>query len=190
VTFEYDVTMDNMTGLGIRIVQATPDMARFVDGLRSSFVVRARIKVSMCGDSYDFDVDSVEPPYEKTEEKCHDCAYLGRNDAAIYLAFAEDTLVGQVCVEEDGNRMARVWGLRVEHGHRHHGIATSLINTVRQWALARDLGWLRAETQDIHVTTCMFYRDYGFAIGGFDHFYLRAMSGSEDETAIVWYLKI
>jgi GNAT superfamily N-acetyltransferase len=179
-----------MTGLDIRIVQATPDMTHFVDGLRASFVVRARIKVSMCGDGYDFDVDSVEHPFEKTEDQCSDCSYLGRDDSAIYVAFSEGVLVGQVCVQEDRNHMARIWGLRVEHGHRHHGIATSLMNTVREWARARDLHWLRAETQDIHVTTCMFYRDYGFAIGGFDHFYLLAMPGSEDETAIVWYLKI
>ncbi|MHB8071915.1 MAG: GNAT family N-acetyltransferase [Candidatus Cryosericum sp.] len=182
--------MDNMTGLDVRIVQATTDMAEFVDGLRTSFVVRARIKVSMCGDGYDFDVDSVDHPYEKTEARCHDCTYLGRDDAAIFLAFSENDLVGQVCVQEDRNRMARIWGLRVEHGHRHHGIATSLLNAARQWAIARDLRWLRAETQDIHVTACMFYRDYGFTIGGFDRFYLQAMPGSEDETAIVWYLKI
>ncbi len=190
MAFDYDVSMDNMTGLDIRIVQATPDLARFVDGLRTSFVVRARIKVSMCGDNYDFDVDSIEHPYEKTEEPCSDCAYLSRNDAAIYLAFAEDVLVGQVCIQEDRNHMARVWGLRVEHGHRHHGIATALMNTAREWALGRNLHWLRAETQDIHVTACMFYRDYGFTIGGFDRFYLQATPGSEDETAISWYLRI
>lgn len=190
MTFVYDVTMDNMTGLDIRIVQATPDMTSYVDGLRTSFVVRARIKISICGDSYDFDVDSVDHPYEKAERECPDRGYVGQDDAAIYLAFADNVLVGQVCVQEDRNHMARVWGLRVEHGHRHHGIATSLMNTARQWALARNLHWLRAETQDIHVTACMFYRDYGFTIGGFDHLYLQAMPGSEDETAIVWYLKI
>ncbi len=190
MTFVYHVNMDNETELGIRIVQATPDMARFVDGLRSSFVVRARIKVSMCGESYDFDVDSVDHPYEKTEGACPDCGYLGRDDAAIYLAFSGDALVGQVCVQEDRNGMARIWGLRVEHGHRHHGIATLLMNTARKWALTRGLHWLRAETQDIHVTACMFYRDYGFVIGGFDRMYLQAVPGSEDETAIVWYLKV
>jgi len=186
----YDVTVDDMTELDIRIVRATKDMADLVDGLRTSFVVRARVKVSVCGDSYDFDVDSVEHPYEKTEPQCHDCTCLGRDDAAIFLAYAEDDLVGRVCVQEDRNRMARIWGLRVEHGPRHHGIATALINTARQWAAARDLHWLRAETQDIHVTTCMFYRDYGFTVGSFDRFYLQAVSGSEDETTIVWYLKI
>lgn len=190
MTFVYDVTVDNMTELDIRIVRATKDMANLVDGLRASFVVRARIKVSVCGDGYDFDVDSVEHPYEKTESQCNDCLYLGRDDAAIFLAFADNDLVGQVCVQEDRNGMARIWGLRVEHGHRHHGIATALINTARQWAAARDLHWLRAETQDIHVTACMFYRDYGFAVGSFDRFYLQAVPGSEDETAIVWYLKI
>ncbi|MCX6062680.1 MAG: GNAT family N-acetyltransferase, partial [Caldiserica bacterium] len=120
-----------MTGPEIRIVRATPDMARYVDGLRSNFAVKARIKVSMCGDNYDFDVDGVQHPYEKTEDCCPDRAYLGRDDAAIYLAFVGETLVGQVCVQEDHNNMARVWGLRVEHGHRHHGIATLLMNTVK-----------------------------------------------------------
>ncbi|MCX6097270.1 MAG: GNAT family N-acetyltransferase [Caldiserica bacterium] len=182
--------MDNMTDLGIRIVRATPDMARYVDGIRSSFAVKARIKVSMCGDNYDFDVDCVQHPYMKTEDCCPDRAYLGRDDAAIYLAFARETLVGQACVQEDHNNMARVWGLRVEHGHRHHDIATLLMNSVKAWALARGLHWLRAETQDVHVTACMFYRDYGFVIGGFDRLYLQATPGSEDETAIVWYLEV
>ncbi len=189
-SFVYDVDVDNMTGPEIRIVRATPDMARYVDGLRSNFAVKARIKVSMCGENYDFDVDGVQHPYEKTEDCCPDRAYLGRDDAAIYLAFVGETLVGQVCVQEDHNNMARVWGLRVEHGHRHHGIATLLMNTVKAWALARGLHWLRAETQDVHVTACMFYRDYGFVIGGFDRLYLQAMPGSEDETAIVWYLEV
>ena len=188
--FVYNMGVDNMTGLDIRIVRATPDMAAYVDGLRSNLVVKARVKVSVCGDSYDFDVDSVQHPYEKIEDCCPDCAYLGRDDAAIYLAFVEEKLVGQVCVQEDKNNMARVWELRVEHGHRHHGIATSLMNTVKAWALARGLHWLRAETQDVHVTACMFYRDYGFVIGGFDRLYLQATPGSEDETAIVWYLEV
>ena len=186
----YDVGVDNITGLDIRIVRATPNMAGYVDGLRNNLVVKARVKVSMCGDNYDFDVDSVELPYKKAEVCCPDRAYLGRDDAAIYLAFVKEQLVGQVCVQEDHNNMARVWGLRVEHGPHYHGIATSLMNTVKAWALARGLRWLRAETQDIHVTACMFYRDYGFVIGGFDRLYLQATPGSEDETAIVWYLEV
>lgn len=188
--FMYDMNMDNVIGLDIRIVRATPDMAGYVDGLRSNFVVKARVQVSVCGDSYDFDVDSVQHPYEKAEAGCPDCVFLGRDDAAIYLAFVGEKLAGQVCVQEDRNNMARVWGLRVEHGNRHHGIATSLVNTVKAWALARGLHWLRAETQDIHVTACLFYRDYGFVIGGFDRFYLQATPGSEDETAIIWYLEV
>ncbi|MBA4365853.1 MAG: hypothetical protein C0398_07655 [Coprothermobacter sp.] len=190
VAFVYDVGVNNMAGLDIRIVRATPDMAGYVDGLRSNFAVKARVKVSMCGDTYDFDVDSVQRPYEKAETSRPDCAYLGRDDAAVYLAFVGEKLTGQVCVQQDHNNMARVWGLRVEHGHRHHGIATSLMNTVKAWALARGLHWLRAETQDVHVTACMFYRDYGFVIGGFDRLYLQATPGSEDETAIVWYLEV
>ena len=190
MAFVYDVSVDDMTGLDIRIVQATPDMVGYVDGLRSNFIVKARIKVSMCGDSYDFDVDSVQHPYEKTEPGCPDCVYLGRDDAAIYLAFVGEKLAGQVCVQEDHNNMARVWELRVEHGQRHHGIAMSLMNTVKVWALARGLHWLRAETQDVHVIACMFYRDYGFVIGGFDRLYLQATPGSEDETIISWYIKI
>ena len=188
--FVYDVNMDDMTGLDIRIVRATPDMVGYVDGLRNNLVVKARVKVSMCGDNYDFDVDSVQLPYKKAEVCCPDRAYLGRDDAAIYLAFVEEQLVGQVCVQEDHNNMARVWELRVEHGHHYHGIATSLMNTVKAWAVARGLRWLRAETQDIHVTACMFYRDYGFVIGGFDRLYLQATPGSEDETAIVWYFEV
>jgi GNAT superfamily N-acetyltransferase len=190
LTFVYDVDVDDMASLDIRIVRATPDMARYVDGLRSNFAVKARVKVSMCGDTYDFDVDSVQHPYEKAETSRPDCAYLGRDDAAVYLAFVGEKLTGQVCVQQDHNNMARVWGLRVEHGHRHHGIATSLMSTVKAWALARGLHWLRAETQDVHVTACMFYRDYGFVIGGFDRLYLQATPGSEDETAIVWYLEV
>jgi len=42
----------------------------------------------------------------------------------------------------------------------------------------------------VHVTACMFYRDYGFVIGVFDRLYLQATPGSEDETAIVWYLEV
>jgi len=129
-------SLSQTTGLDIRIVQATPELASYVDSLRTSFVVKARIKVSMCGDDYDFDVDSVEHPYEKSVAGTPDLSYLGKNDTAIYLAFVGDQLVGQVCVQEDHNSMARVWGLRVEHGHLHHGIATALMGTVREWLLA------------------------------------------------------
>ena len=188
--FEYDVIMDETTQLDVRIEQATPATAHLVDCLRSSFIVKARVRVSMCGDCYDFDVDSVERPYEKREQPCADCIYLSKQDAAVYLAFSGDKLVGQVCVQMDRNRMARIWGLRVEHGHQHHGVATALMNTARDWALERGLHWLRAETQDIHATACMFYRDYGFTIGGFDRLYLQATPGSEGETTIIWYLRI
>ena len=188
--FAYHMSVDNMTELDIRIVRATPELAQYVDGLRSNYIGNARVKVSACGDGLDFDVDSVEHPYEKVEDSHPDLAYIGREDAVIFLAFVGDQLVGQVCAQEDRNHMVRVWELRVEHGHRHRGIATTLMNTVREWALARGLHWLRAETQDIHVTACMFYRDYGFTIGGIDRLYMCATPGSEDEIAIAWYLEL
>ncbi len=183
--------MENESGLEeIRIVRATTSLAGCVDQLRSVFTVKARILLSNCGCGWDFDVEQVGMPYQKEEAPTSACLLIGRDDAAVFLAFAGDTLVGQICVQKDRNGMARVWNLRVEHGHRHHGIATSLMDTVVNWARDHGLHWLHAETQDIHVTACMFYRDYGFMIGGFDRLYLQATQGSEGETAIFWYFRI
>lgn len=174
----------------VHIVQATTDLAGYIDQLRNTFTVKARILLSSCDCGWDFDVEQVGMPYQKEELPSSACLLVERDDAAVFLAFSGDVVVGQVCVQQERNNMARVWDLRVEHGHRHHGIATALMNTVVEWAKNHGLHWLRAETQDVHVTACMFYRDYGFVIGGFDRLYLQATSGSEDETAIFWYLRI
>jgi GNAT superfamily N-acetyltransferase len=165
-------------------------MASHIDTLRASILVKARVRLSSCGDGLDFDVEQIPRPFDRIEPRFGDCSCLGREDAAIYFAFCGETLVGQVFVQMDRNAMAHVWNLRVEHGHQHRGIATALMNTARAWARAHNLKWLRAETQDVHVTACMFYRDYGFCIGGADHMYLHAMPGCENETTIYWYLAI
>ena len=45
---------------------------------------------------------------------------------------------------------------------------------------------LKLETQNVNVPACLFYRNYGFTLGGYDRYLYNALA-EKDEIALFWY---
>ena len=121
----------------------------------------------------------------------HDWLY--GEDKALYLAWLDDKLAGQVLLELDENNLVRVRDIRVGMAMRKRGVATAMLNMAEDWARDKERGGLVAETQDVNAGACQFLTRYGFQLGGVDALRYAARSQSTikaaglRETALFFY---
>ncbi|MDX7065732.1 hypothetical protein SJ089_22370, partial [Enterobacter hormaechei] len=61
-----------------------------------------------------------------------------------------------------------------------------LMSATHVWARSLNAPGLRLETQNVNVSACLFYRHYGFILGGYDRYLYNALP-EKDEVALFWY---
>ena len=66
------------------------------------------------------------------------------------------------------------------------GAAQKLMAAAHVWARSVNAPGLRLETQNVNVSACLFYRHYGFTLGGYDRYLYNALP-EKDEVALFWY---
>ncbi len=88
--------------------------------------------------------------------------------AIVYFAFAENKCVGQCVAKSDEHQLCELLDLRTDSRHRRQGMGTALLNAVVDWAHARGLAGIRAETTDDCPAACQFFERSGFTLGGVD----------------------
>jgi ribosomal protein S18 acetylase RimI-like enzyme len=113
--------------------------------------------------------------------------YINDPDKAIYLAYADNTLAGQIVLYKYWNNFAYIFELLVDIDYRGRGIGRKLMDQAKKWAKARNLAGLMLETQSNNVQASKFYEQYGFVIGGFDKYLYSGDPTVKNETAIFWY---
>lgn len=89
-------------------------------------------------------------------------------DRAVYLAWLDGALAGQMLVEVYDHNVARVRDIRVAMAMRRNGIGEAMLSLAEDWARARKLSGLLAETQDVNAGACQFFSRCGFELGGVD----------------------
>ena len=80
--------------------------------------------------------------------------------------------------------LAVLWDIRVAPGQRGSGAGSALFRAAEGWAAARGCRWLKAETQNVNVAACRFYRAMGCTLGAIDRF---AYPGLPSETQLLWW---
>jgi len=161
-----------------------------VDRCDSAFTTDARLMLSAEDGKIGYRVAPM-PPREKSyppESKDYR-EYLTDPDKAIFLAYADGELAGQIRMLKWWNGYAYVDDLAVEPRFRKFGIGRALLERGIEWARDKGLYGVMLETQDINVPACRLYQKCGFELGGFDRNVYKALNPSTDEIALYWYLK-
>jgi streptothricin acetyltransferase len=113
---------------------------------------------------------------------------LGNPDRALFFAYLDGSLAGQVTLHKKWNRFAWVEDFVVDLGCRRRGAGQALMERAVEWARQKGLPGIMLETQDNRVAACMFYERYGFELAGFDRLLYRAFPADAGQIALFWYL--
>ncbi len=160
--------------------------ANRVDG---SLWVDSRLSLSATDGQITYTVVPV-PGYVKryAYDEVDPAAVLTDPDRAMFFAYLDGRLAGQVSLHRHWNRFAWVEDLVVEPEYRRQGVGRALMERAVDWAKENGLPGIMLETQDIRVAACRFYERFGFVLAGFDHLLYRAFPEDAGEIALFWYL--
>jgi ribosomal protein S18 acetylase RimI-like enzyme len=130
------------------------------------------------------------PPREKryAQEKIDYSAYMADREKAVFLAYVDEDIAGQIILRKNWNKYAYIEDIAVDVKFRRLGVGRALIDRARQWARQRGLPGIMLETQTNNVGACRFYESCGFKIGGFDNLLYRGLDADTDEAAVFYYL--
>jgi GNAT superfamily N-acetyltransferase len=147
-------------------------------------------------------------------ERCLDTSYIKDYDAikgegpmnwgknfdlsnwGLFVARTEGLVVGGVTIAfqtasvamlEGRDDLAVLWDIRVTPAARGQGVGRSLLQAAEKWAAARSCNQIKAETQNINVPACQFYKSQGFEIEKVNR---SAYSSFPDEIQIIWGKKL
>jgi ribosomal protein S18 acetylase RimI-like enzyme len=98
----------------------------------------------------------------------------------------EGEIAGFITASMSWNKFIAVDYIAVERTKRRAGAAQKLMAAAHVWARSVNAAGLRLETQNVNVSACLFYRHYGFTLGGYDRFLYNALP-EKDEIALFWY---
>jgi ribosomal protein S18 acetylase RimI-like enzyme len=86
-------------------------------------------------------------------------------------------------VAEPVPESACLWDIRVQPEFRGRGVGASLVREVKKWATERGFRHLHAETQNVNVPACRFYRANGFRLVAV---HARAYAELPEEAMLLW----
>ncbi len=111
--------------------------------------------------------------------------YINQEDKALFLAYMNNTCIGQIRIIKDWNRFCYIENIASKKEYRGSGVGTSLLNKAEEWAKQRQLIGMSLETQDDNLAACRFYVKQGFTLGGVDT--LKQSYNPNIETTLYWY---
>lgn len=160
-----------------------------VDQSDSTFIVDSRLSLFAEDGRIRYEIVPALPrekhyPPEQSEYS----SYLNDPDKAIFFAYIDEELAGQIRVLKYWNAYAYIDDLAVAPGFRQRGVGRALLQRAKEWAVEKDCPGLMLETQDINVPACRLYQSFGFELGGFDRLLYRGLDPATHEIALYWYL--
>ncbi|HHU1537244.1 TPA: streptothricin N-acetyltransferase Sat2 [Escherichia coli] len=163
-------------------ISVIPEQVAETLDAENHFIVREVFDVHLSDQGFELSTRSVSP-YRKDYISDDD----SDEDSACYGAFIDQELVGKIELNSTWNDLASIEHIVVSHTHRGKGVAHSLIEFAKKWALRRQLLGIRLETQTNNVPACNLYAKCGFTLGGIDLFTYKTRPQVSNETAMYWY---
>ncbi|CAN7266226.1 GNAT family N-acetyltransferase [Rossellomorea sp. LjRoot5] len=111
--------------------------------------------------------------------------YINREDKALFLAYVNNTCIGQIRVMKEWNRFCYIENIATKKDYRGSGVGKLLLNKAEEWAKQRELIGMSLEAQDDNLGACRFYVKQGFILGGVDT--LKQSYNPDIETTLYWY---
>ncbi len=159
------------------------------DRCDSSFTVSSKLILNAENGTISYTIVDV-PPYTKQyrAEEFDSKFYLDHPDRAIFFAYLEEELAGEIRLRKNWNGYAYIDSIAVDSKFRNQGVGRALIKQAMEWAKTKDFPGVMLETQDNNVTACHFYENCGFELRGFDTHLYKGLNPDADEIALYWYL--
>ncbi|WP_226618155.1 GNAT family N-acetyltransferase [Cytobacillus firmus] len=111
--------------------------------------------------------------------------YINREDKALFLAYKNNSCIGQIRIIKDWNRFCYIENIAAKKEFRGYGIGKLLLTKAEEWAKQRKLIGMSLEAQDNNLGACRFYVKQGFILGGVDT--LKQSYNPNIETTLYWY---
>jgi streptothricin acetyltransferase len=157
-----------------------------VDG---TFTIDSRLVLHAQDRQIGYSIEPVQPRTKRyPAEKFDWITFIDNPDKAIYLAYLDGQLTGQIILWKNWNGYGYIEDIAVDASFRRQGIGRRLIRQAITWAKERGLPGVMLETQDNNVAACRLYAACGFHLGGFDRELYRAIDPGTEEVALYWYL--
>jgi streptothricin acetyltransferase len=173
----------------ITIEGLNPKNLHDVNRCDGEFTIEARLVVHVDKNRIGYTIEPVEPRKKRYDvEEIDTASYMANPDRAVFLAYADGQIAGQIILYKNWNQYAFIEDIGVNTKFRQRGIGSQLMAQGRTWAESRGLVGIVAETQDSNVGACMFYKSCGFVLGGLDTCLYQAFPKDKDEIALFWYL--
>jgi streptothricin acetyltransferase len=175
--------------VAIQVRKLDQSLIPYINQVDGSLWVDSRLQLSAVDGKIRYTVVPVEgylKPY--MPETIDANAYLDNPGRAIFLAYLDGKLAGQIILRRNWNLYAWVEDIAVDAACRKQGVGQALMKKAVEWAHQREMPGIMLETQDIRVAACRFYERFGFELGGFDRCLYRATLPGSDEIALFWYL--
>ncbi|MFC5474547.1 GNAT family N-acetyltransferase [Paraherbaspirillum soli] len=152
-----------------------------------TFLVEHELVLKFDGKQLAYDVISVTP-YEKSYLADDPEPDDGDEPAdAVFLAYVEDRLAGQIELSRHWNGYAHIDNIVVDRQSRKLGVGRALVLRAIEWAQQEQLAGVMLETQSNNVAACRLYASCGFALKGFDQDLYRGLKRDTREVALFWY---
>jgi ribosomal protein S18 acetylase RimI-like enzyme len=160
-----------------------------VDRCDGRFTVESRLVMDARYYAIHYRIEAVAPYEKRYPPEIYDVAeYVDHPDRAIFLAYLDQQLAGQIRLCRYWNRYAYIEDIVVDVNYRRRGIGRALIRQAIAWAQENGFPGIMLETQDNNVAGCGLYQSCGFTLNGFDTGLYRGIDPTSQEVALFWYL--
>ncbi|WP_416298249.1 GNAT family N-acetyltransferase [Paenibacillus illinoisensis] len=163
------------------------DLIKDLNKTNDSFEIYGRVVPSLQSGRGSY----TEELYDKTREirfpddQLDWSQYINREDKALFLAYTNNTCIGQIRIIKDWNRFCYIENIATKKDYRGIGVGKLLLHKAEDWAKQRNLLGMSLEAQDDNLGACRFYVKQGFILGGADT--LKQSYTPDIETTLYWY---
>lgn len=160
-----------------------------INRCNGEFWIDSRLSLNCADGSIHYDIVPVEPRVKKRypAEGRDLSLYFDQPERAIFLAYLDGTIAGQIILRKNWNAYGYIEDITVDSAFRRQGIGRQLLAQAVDWARERALPGLMLETQDVNVAACRLYSACGFSLGGFDRNLYTGLDPNSSEIALYWY---
>ncbi|OGO11052.1 MAG: hypothetical protein A2Y53_03295 [Chloroflexi bacterium RBG_16_47_49] len=160
-----------------------------VNKCEAEFIVDAKLALYVENDEIRYTIMAVPGSKKRYGlDKVDYTSYMDGVDKAVFLAYVEGQIAGQIILRKNWNKYATIEDIAVDVKFRRRGIGKDLISEAMRWAHQRHLAGIMLETQNNNVGACKFYESCGFQLKGFDTYLYKGINSRTDEVALFWYL--
>jgi ribosomal protein S18 acetylase RimI-like enzyme len=155
----------------------------------SSFTVNCKLILNAANGKITYTIVDI-PPYTRqySPEEFDSGFYQDHPDRAIFFAYMDEELAGEIRLRKNWNDYAYIDSIVVDSKYRKLGVGNALMKQAIDWAKLRNFPGVMLETQDNNVAACKFYERCGFKLHGFDTHLYKGPNPETDEIALYWYL--